>query len=213
MILVGDIHGNILTFKEAIKKFPNKQILQVGDFGVGFYPTDLLIPQLSENISFIRGNHDNPKECEKIPGYMGNFGCFPLNSRKAFYVSGADSIDKKWRTENVDWWKDEQLDPKTMDEAKELYGKIKPDIMISHDGPFCIHQVLKAACVCKNPDNEGFGPAVGNFTSKQFDEFLKIHRPKYWIFGHWHVPIRFKYKDTTFICLDCFETLDTDTLE
>lgn len=212
MKLIGDIHGNIDRFNTIADLYSNQDIIQLGDFGVGFLPKQILISKMRKNVKFIRGNHDNPSECPSIPGYLGNYGSFEYKGNKIFFISGADSIDKKWRTENIDWWKDEQLSTEEFDNATNYYQNYKPDIVLSHDFPFAIHKVLVAGSICRSPENEGFGPPKGNKTAFELNNMLKIHYPKYWIGGHWHFSMRYRYKDTQFIVLDCMEVLDLDYL-
>jgi metallophosphoesterase superfamily enzyme len=73
MRFIGDIHGNFngLITKLTQRRIRNENLIQVGDFGLGFRreKDDLLfMDKLNESLIkkgnrlfVIRGNHDNPK--------------------------------------------------------------------------------------------------------------------------------------------------------
>ena len=73
IVLIGDVHGQFQTMNYLIHKrykFKDTLLIQVGDFGVGFYKNNyyvlefsVLNDKLKENnntLLAIRGNHDNP---------------------------------------------------------------------------------------------------------------------------------------------------------
>ena len=84
MIFIGDIHGQFQIFLDLLKskKYQSKTLIQVGDFGVGFYPLDQEYNSLNKINSYlvknnnflyvIRGNHDNPKYFTESPFQLSN---------------------------------------------------------------------------------------------------------------------------------------------
>ena len=122
--IVGDIHGKINDFRfyslgigRSMKAGESYDLsIQIGDYGLGFSNS-----QKDQNINewmkenpqhrFIRGNHDNPAVCKEMAGWIPD----GTVEGDVMYIGGAWSIDNPnappgWyqRTENVDWWADEQ---------------------------------------------------------------------------------------------------------
>ena len=177
-------YEKILTFlhkedKEAIT-------LMCGDMGVGF--SDVISPCCGDNDYWISGNHDNHDACLGIKGYLGDYGVIDVGV-KAFFIRGAYSTDRYHRTENIDWWRCEQLSQEKCNEAIELYAKEKPDLVISHDCPKQVHHLVCA-----------FG-REGSRTGETLTKLFEIHSPKFWIFGHHHNHSQHVVNGTTFTCL------------
>ena len=73
MILLGDIHGRLSIIINFIQKndIDNENIIQVGDFGLGFdsYLTDIenldklnnILSKKNNKLYALKGNHDNPE--------------------------------------------------------------------------------------------------------------------------------------------------------
>lgn len=192
MIFLGDIHGEFYQLKEILKLYPDKEIIQLGDMGLGFNKKyDDLFPIDNKNLKFIRGNHDNPEVCKQYEQYLGDYGVY----KDLFFISGAASIDKAYRIENVSWWKNEELTYLQQKECMDLYLEIKPRYVITHDCPQNI-----CACIYKRD----FKNSTGVFYQNLFD----LHQPEFWIFAHHHKSINMKIKNTQFIGLDVFEVLE-----
>jgi len=188
--LIGDIHGHFNVYQRLIANRTNT--IQLGDFGVGFpswMPFDLDLTH-----RFIRGNHDNPATCRDHPNCLGDYGY--LAEKKIFYIGGAYSIDKEQRTVGVDWWDDEELSYLDLKAMMTLYASVKPYIVISHECPKEIFPYL------------GCPSFIPSRTQQAMDQLLKVHRPKYWIFAHYHVSVMQQVKNTLYTCLNIFETLD-----
>lgn len=178
MIIIGDVHGQISELKKLISE--SEVTFQLGDLGVGFVdPKELVFP---DTFSFIRGNHDSPSLCRNHKNYAGDYGFY--HSIGTFFVSGAWSIDSKNRTENVDWWRDEELGYIQQNKALELYETCLPDIMLTHDCPNFI-----------------FDFTTPTSTSMFLETLYEIHQPSFWIFGHHHRVMDVKIGKTRFVCL------------
>lgn len=203
MLLIGDIHGMFWDYKAIIKRSGANRSLQLGDFGLGFRDT-MSFPDMSDvkgKHRFIRGNHDNPAVCRADKFYAGDYGvmegsfidgCFD----KLFFISGAWSIDQAWRTENISWWKDEQLSCEELADAINKYKEVEPDVVCSHDCPTVVLNYLYP------------GRVIPTRTSQAMDEMFLSRKPSYWIFAHHHVSWRKNIDGCTFICLNEMETLD-----
>ena len=190
----GDAHGKLRSLAKR-----DNPVIQVGDLGVGFVSPTALHHKVNsrEDFWFIRGNHDSPEECRKNPRYLGEFGVID----DLFFASGAWSIDQAWRTEGRDWWRDEELSTKQMDEAYELYLKSKPRVVVTHDAPASLFE-------------KGGPMELVNFTASATAKFLENcfteHQPELWIFGHHHRSRDFKFRGTRFRCLDELETMEVE---
>jgi predicted phosphodiesterase len=204
--LLGDIHGQFDKVTRACNKLRKKHgaanytLVQLGDFGLGFQGAEkkngLWIPNgqppddpesFPEQVKFIRGNHDNPEYCRKYPNYLGDYG---FNEEFGlFFVSGAMSHDKQHRTEGLDWWVDEELSYSELQNCIDLYAKIKPSIVISHEPPVVAHQAIRKD---QRVDSSR--------TSQALQVMWEIHRPKFWAFGHIHVIFEKVIEGTKFQC-------------
>jgi hypothetical protein len=80
--------------------------------------------------------------------------------------------------------------------ARELYREIKPDIFLAHDCPdFMVPEYI-------GPHAKRYE----NITGWALVELYKIHQPKLFIHGHYHVSKTTQYGDTKFVCLNELET-------
>ena len=206
---IGDIHGDFDTYKSIIENSPYPTI-QVGDFGVGFKllhmpdtnawepPTEAM---KAGDHMFIRGNHDNPSECRKTHGYIPDATMYG----HWFCVGGALSIDKEWRTEGFDWWEDEELSISELNKVIDIYESIKPDYVVTHTCPRSIAPKL-------------FGSHIktdGQFksrTEQAFNTMFSIHKPKVWVFGHYHNTKSMYIDGTVFNCIGINDTMDIGVL-
>jgi len=190
---IGDIHGCYNHYKQLAYGYDGITI-QVGDFGLGF---GMPPPEIDEGNFFIRGNHDDPTKCKEHPNYLGDFGY--VKEEDLFFLGGADSIDKALRVEGVSWWRDEQLTYNQFSDALDLYRKVKPKIVVTHDCPI----EIKKGCIRPEYSND-------EWTSTQ--QALQVmwqyehHKPDLWIFGHYHPKQikTFRLEGTKFVCLPIF---------
>lgn len=213
--LIGDVHGKFDRYKDVIRGVENS--VQVGDMGVGFFRYDRfnerMIPMANPprdtmlregNHRYIRGNHDNPEVCMQQDLWIPD-GTVEDN---VMFVGSATSIDKMYRTENFDWWAGEELSHQDLLIVYDEYMKARPEIMVTHECPDIVaDQMMKAFNRTKFSD-------VSNIR-KAFEYMWQEHKPKLWVFGHWHVDVDFEMLGTRFICLNELNhiDLDTETLE
>jgi predicted phosphodiesterase len=217
ILLLGDIHGNFNYIKELIidKKISDCDIIQVGDFGIGFtseYNDKLMLENFNEtlqkqNITMyaFRGNHDNP-QCFKGDWKWSNLHLIPdytvleLEGNKILCIGGALSIDRKPRiaenmsnarygSEKRKYWYDEEV---VFNE--DILNNIKGvNILLTHTAPnFCV------------PLNKiGFGDLVDHFAqndpnlykeltdernlmTKIFNTLSENNQIDYHFYGHFH---------------------------
>ena len=193
MIVIGDIHGKTDQYLKLLVRHRDEPSVQLGDFGIGF-PGDEPLPALPDNAWFLRGNHDNPEAARAHRNYLGDYGCRAIDGIRIFYLSGAWSSDQWCRTEGVNWWRDEELGIADLEAAVDLYTKVKPEIVLTHDGP---EEAIQALLAGRSTHKEFARTATGG----ALNAMLEAHRPWKWIFGHWHSRFRRKIGGTEFRCL------------
>lgn len=207
--VIGDIHGDYEWYVKTVKKANYKGIytFQLGDFGIGFGGKGNMEKDekwLTDSLGFAPmnrfgpGNHDNPLHCRNSPLCVGYWKW--LQNMNMFWAGGAYSIDREWRTEYINWWRDEEMSYSTMLEAQESYQQNLPGIMTSHDGPWSV--------VCEMYPH--YVNDKGSMTGKFLDNLLAIHRPKIWLFGHHHVNTTLEIDGTKFVCVGERQYLDIE---
>lgn len=199
MIFIGDVHGKWKEYIDLISRYPAS--IQVGDFALGFpHKTDEDMAELEVAIAcgdhkMIGGNHDNPHVCRTHP-FCINSGTIKDNM---MFIGGAMSIDRHMRIENRDWWKEEEHSYPELCDFITVYEEAKPEIMVTHDAPNAI-----AAHLFRFSQYD----TMKSITRQSFDTMFQIHKPKYWIFGHYHQSKRMNILGTEFICLNELETVE-----
>lgn len=219
---IGDVHGMISNFKQILDIIPDEDIIvQVGDLGAGFVD----IPKFKSNVYWIRGNHDDPEISREHSNYLGDWGCKIFDNTTIFYLGGAWSIDKEWRIAQMKlgskpiWWADEELSDYQLGCALEMYRTIKPDIMITHEAPFSIVPLLINSGIVISKDSPLVDPnyfgakldAISTRTNIILQHMLSYHKPKLWIFGHFHVSKDIVIEGTRFICCAELAKVSIDT--
>ena len=148
IIYIGDTHGDLNFIYGVIHKYPACNIIQLGDFGIGFKGMmeseqyallETTLRNTYTNLYIIRGNHDNPKyfngdfmegPIKLVPDYT----VLELEGKRIFCLGGGISIDRSYRTLNVSYWKDEKI----LYDKERLQKIEKIDYVASHSAPdFC----------------------------------------------------------------------------
>jgi hypothetical protein len=193
LIVIGDIHGKVDRYLKLLARHRGEPSVQLGDFGIGF-PGDEPLPPLHGNAWFIRGNHDNPKAARSHANYLDDYGSKTIDEIRIFFLSGAWSSDQWHRTEGVNWWRDEELRAAELLAAFELYARLKPEIVLTHDGP---DEAVRSLLAGQAAHKELARTSTGNALNAMLD----AHRQGKWIFGHWHSRFRWQIGGTEFRCL------------
>ena len=152
-MIAGDWHGNTKHTIKAVEYASENEadlIISVGDFGFKFepsfvYPLQAALKNAGLELLFIKGNHDDPNVYNSlVRGEIGlgsltsNILYVPQNIRMNFngteflFLGGASSIDRSWRTPQVDWWPEEVI---STSEANKAIEDGYADVMITHDVP------------------------------------------------------------------------------
>lgn len=204
-------------------------LIQLGDFGLLWEAPDSLSKEAQFHldvlgnkeytVAFVDGNHENFDVLNSLPivelwggrahRVQTNTGpvyhlirgeIYIRNGKKFLALGGADSQDKLYRTEYVDWWKAERW---SFEEQEYIYSQIlnTPDIdyVVAHTCPNHIGQKL---CEKLNADSEYyFGKrdcAVANMMDHLFD--VPHFQPEAWHFGHWHQSLKLLDQHTLYQC-------------
>lgn len=200
--VVGDVHGKTEQYLKIAKG--TSYSLQIGDMGFNY----LHLNELDPNHHFVlAGNHDNfekynDKFVHQTKHFLGDFGVKTINNFEFFFVRGGYSIDWMYRKEGRDWWKDEELSYRKMEECLDMYSVVQPQTVISHECPSSICDLISGV---KYWDGELIKPSN---TAKLLQSMFEIHQPKLWIFGHHHKSWKRTIEGTNFICLSELEHLD-----
>jgi predicted phosphodiesterase len=194
--LIGDVHGKYEKYHKIVRQTDyHPYTLQLGDFGFKY---DTLKNVDSTKHLILPGNHDQYDICYNYPHFLGDYGYTSLNRIEFFYYRGAYSIDRQHRTVGIDWWENEQVSIDQFMKARELYRTIKPKIVITHDCPdFMVPTYIGP-----------YSRIYENITNWALGELYKIHQPKLFIHGHYHISKTTMYGNTKFICLDELETYE-----
>lgn len=193
------------------------KLIVCGDFGFVFYREDSeyyedemlaleYLKKLPYEVLFVSGNHENFVRLKQYPTevrYGGNVKrindnvfllmrgqCFEIEGKTFFTMGGAYSVDKKYRTENIDWWSDELPNSEEYRTAAETLERInyEVDYIITHTAPQAMIQ--RMGCTPNYHDSELTGFLDWIWYEVDF---------KHWYFGHWHEDRQIDYKAT--VCL------------
>lgn len=223
---LGDIHGNfsLLTEQLMSAQFNNTQIIQVGDFGVGFNREgeSRLLTLMNEackqrNITLyvIRGNHDDPSYFTDLSNEYSNIlfvkdnTFLQLNGLTYFLSGGAISIDRCIRKVGINYWVDEGVDINFNRLESDLLKYPKIDIVVTHSSPSfafptqyerIVHAYMRRD---SNLDRELRHERA--IITKLYGLLLSKNI-QHWIYGHFHAH----HKETThtgvhFVALDINE--------
>ena len=203
IIVCGDIHCDWGALNNLINSHKPDIILQCGDFGWWphihnkFWDKDDRKPYNQFGIKnkdtiiyWCDGNHENHEDiiiqknnnifdfAGKNIIYQPRGSILTIEDKNILFFGGANSIDKKRRTEGVSWWRDELPSIKDMYYMEEQILKLnkKIDIVISHTAPNIFIQELGFDIGDKKKDP----------TCQFLDFILNNYCPKYWYFGHFH---------------------------
>lgn len=188
-LYLGDIHGNFNLINNYVKLYEikNANIIQLGDFGVGFMRLDKelrMLQQLNDNLIknnvfvwALRGNHDYKKYFDNDPFNLSNIKLIPdytvinFENVNVLFIGGAVSVDRKYRYTkyqkngdftirgNETWWEDERF-IFDLDKIKNLRNI---DIIVTHTCPD----------YCTPDNNNGFGYFVENIIKDTHDYELR----------------------------------------
>jgi hypothetical protein len=193
MRLIGDSHGDLTTLSRVVG---DHLTIHLGDLGFrkSWRKADLL-----PNLLVLGGNHDDYSVAPTYGCYLGDYG--DLGERVpgiegVFFCRGAFSIDRGLRTENLDWWAEEELSDHQLLDALDFYGKMRPRLVLSHEAPLIINHMLYG------------GEMIQSRTATALWRMFQAWEPEQWYFGHHHVQWERQVGQTRFRCLAIDEVID-----
>lgn len=200
--LIGDVHGHFDVYQRLIED--TEYSIQLGDMGFlqMYMSLDSYVDPTRHQ--FVGGNHDDYDNYYQVPNSLGDFGQATLNNVDFFFVRGAESIDKEWRIADhrtsgrKTWWEEEQMSYRRLAVAIGLYKLAKPAIVLSHTCPQFVKGHILAV---KYNGKDNITP-----TECALESMWEFHKPKVWVFGHFHYHFDKVIEGTRFICLDEFQT-------
>jgi len=119
------------------------------------------------------------------------------------FVGGGLSVDRRMRTEGFDWWPDEELSIAALNALVNRYVDALPHTMVTHDCPESVADAMMA----RHNLSKFTDPSR---TRQAFQSMFELHRPRLWIFGHWHHSFDGVIDGTRFICLAELEARDIE---
>lgn len=215
----GDWHGNFPYTRKALNysaKHGAEVVVHVGDFGV-WSPYNYIqavgdeAARLGLQVFFVDGNHEDHPWLNAQPIREDGFRVLHDNvahiprgtvwtwdNVNFMGLGGAHSVDRQWRRDGVEWFREETL---TYGQAFEAGSTVHDiDIMITHDCP----NRVDIPGIAGNP--HGF-PPVEIALAEKHRELLGFVvdsvQPKILVHGHYHVNYD-DVRDSTIIKgLDC----------
>lgn len=205
MVILGDIHRD---FKVLLEHKKEGNIIQVGDFGLGFnrrekeestmdYYNEILQAR-HIHVYAIRGNHDDPSYWDgRYEGKWSNITLVPdytvmrLEHQNYLFMGGALSIDRIVRKEGRDYWKDEEF---VYDEDK-LIGVLKDsqpiDYVVTHTAPdMCepirINDLVRHYASLDPTDLIHELEIERAVMTRAYNVICEHSKPKKWFYGHFH---------------------------
>jgi len=232
MIIIGDIHGNINGLIDKIKHHDmhNKNLIQLGDAGIGFSHVSDYMDRWSDFNDFlekrniimyiVRGNHDNPRYFGGKDDYTNirfvpDYSVLNIENKNILFLGGALSIDRSVRLTGKSYWKNEGFvfDPTKVENLKNI------DLVVSHSCPNFAQPVNFNSIVDYWHDFE-----KGMDKNKNLKEELKKERLlmasiytilksnknpiTHWFYSHFHTSGRQIYEEIDFVLLDIDEWYD-----
>lgn len=201
VIIAGDWHSNtpwaVHVVEEASYRLPAdkpKIILQLGDFGVWYGSWgDMYLNELTKacrdlgvEIWFIDGNHEAfPRLRKEFRGERGTEivwlergSRWVWHGRTWMALGGATSLDKDVRTENADWFPDEEL---TLEDCLKACEGGKAEVMITHDCPSAVVHTFPEFGFPAHEKNRA------EQHSRKLQSVVNNVQPEYLMHGHLHI--------------------------
>ena len=213
---LGDIHGNLNVIESLNDRMEGFNIIQVGDFGIGFFKKQWeIIRHLDNQLGYknnklyiIRGNHDNPFVWQDSPifeniTFVKDFDFLEIVGVKHLFIGGATSIDRKHRMIGSTYWVEESV---PFIDLVEFVG-LTPDVIVTHTAP-------------RSAPPYGFNHLVEHYASNdtELKKDLTLERneldkvfnyfkdtPCEWFYGHFHMPLVENVEQIKFRCLNINE--------
>jgi predicted phosphodiesterase len=215
IFVIGDVHGHWERFADIVESLPDdSHIIQLGDMGLGFVgftfgrleqTFEHILSRDNKILYLIHGNHDDYEAWDyksKNPNIklIKDFTELTIEGLNFYFIGGAVSIDRHLRTENIDYWLNEEIDF-----TKYIAPKNKIDVLITHSAPFhCYPAGFNDFCRHFFRFDRKLEPEM--LKERQFlGEILKEINPRLHFYGHFHRSVNEKIGNCTHILLNELE--------
>lgn len=220
IVLIGDVHGDWDFLEDFVLNFPKLNIVQLGDFGMGYlnpHVQDKRLKKLagalkqSESLMYVvRGNHDDPKYFtdlildERII-FLEDYSVLTTFSQKTIQlVGGGISVDRQLRKKNKGWWENENVlfSPSKVQKVDYFLTHVPPKYFIREMCPksAMVEEFCKTDLYLKDQLIQ-----EQNIIQALFD----LSEAKYSYFGHFHLDTSCTDSQGRFFrCVDINEALE-----
>lgn len=193
--VIGDVHGKLGSYVKLARGA--EYSLQLGDLDFNYSWLQQVQLDWSKHVCIL-GNHDHP--LIPPPHSLGDFGAVPFIP-ESFFVRGAYSIDRIYRTPGWDWFPEEELNLAQSEAALTAYAVVRPRYMFTHDAPAELVPYVTSMPHLELP--------LSN-TQRLLQCMLELHQPEIWLHGHYHTSTRVVVQGTQFQCLNELEYIDME---
>jgi len=199
LAFIGDIHGDKKSYLDLTSQA--EYSFQIGDMYNSSGVHHLVSERSSKNHKYISGNHDWFAEDFMQPDHnLGDYGLWDVLGLKIGFIRGANSIDKQRRLTNIydPWHEEEELSYDKLQEAIDFMIANKPQILVTHMAPTCVHPHLRLLINYE---------LVRSRTMNAFQALFDVWQPKLHIFGHYHQNMVCTINGTVFVCVNMNEIM------
>ena len=214
--VTGDTHIPIDVSKLNTENFPEQKqmtksdyVIVLGDFGLYWKKNKTFeywykwLQEKPWTTLWLDGNHENHQWINSMEVTEWNGGkvhkdghiihlmrgqVYNIEEKTFFIFGGADSIDRIYRQECIDWWAQEVPNFQEINEGLDNLEKYNNsvDYVLTHTCPYSlITSMLK------------LNPSGINNVEKILQQFYEVLSFDKWYFGHWHTNC----KEGKFECL------------
>jgi hypothetical protein len=153
------------------------------------------------------GNHEDHESLKKIRDagifeiqpnvfYQPRGSTLELpDGRVVLFMGGADSVDKRERTPGRDWFPEETIKSKDLDNLPNY----AVDIIISHTAP---KEFYKKLMTTRNLETYNWEDKFNDPSREALSYILHKYKPSLWYFAHFHIFGRGYYENTRWCCLN-----------
>lgn len=228
VLIVGDVHGQHQKLAESLRQAQNHfrigAAIQVGDFG--FHPS-LLARAREDGLRFpvplhaIDGNHEDHDWLQRalLSGadrawqrdhnlfYQPRPSVAALGASKVGFLGGALHADRPQR-HNASGGFPNYIRQRDREQAVALFNEQRPDLIVTHSCPSRIGVGVRGsdemeAGVAEHIVAAGFDPGAPDDCGEVELGRLWLglaHRPRAWVFGHFHRAHQATVEGTRFVC-------------
>jgi predicted phosphodiesterase len=234
-LVAGDVHGCFYDLEcvinQAIKKYKIDACIQVGDFG--FYPVCLdrfIGKRFNVPVYAIDGNHENHDwlkvSLEKGAGpiwkeqhnleFIPRGTTWEIDGCKFGFLGGAMNVDRKQAGSSKKRTTNYLLNVEIKEAVRKFNDFGQLDFLITHSCPHSIGVGMEGnACFFESIDKyitTPFGVSTGTLNDCGEQALSNLwygltHKPKEWIYGHFHQLTQKQVQDTIFTCIGCVDSM------